>query len=575
DDGTMLGTMCVRYSLEDFITVLYSAPGMGQTEQVLLGSLSNDEIIVITENHVSGKFTFLETGDFRQALKANMPMAGALTQSNGTTIGYDYTGHRVLAAYVGIPELQWGLVAKIHYEEAMRDVFILSLILVMISVLLIVLAGYLAYIFARSLTNPIISLSKTMSALGPSTNWTMKKSLATGDEVEVLENVAADMAMRLKCVYEDMEEEIEARTEELRQQYRKDSAILKSIDYGVVMTDANGIITEANPAARDYIQNAKQEYQGKHIADTVIIQSGKQGQGGVHPVIETLKTKQSIRSTPDVHFSIVRSDNLLIPVTLSCVPLMSGATVVGAILVFQDATEQRRVDYLKSEFISLASHQLRTPLSSMQWYIELFGDEKGMSKIQKEYLAEMRTAAKRMTSLIDALLHSARLETQDITPQVAPVDAVALLEDLCSEFRTMGRKKHITCNITLPKKKVIIETDSVLLHVAFKNLFSNAIKYTPENGKVSVSMRDTARAIEVVVTDTGIGIPKKEQKRIFERLFRASNARKMDTDGNGLGLYITKMIVESFGGTLRITSTEKKGTTVTLTLPKTMKKQKE
>jgi signal transduction histidine kinase len=172
-----------------------------------------------------------------------------------------------------------------------------------------------------------------------------------------------------------------------------------------------------------------------------------------------------------------------------------------------------------------------------------------------------------MSNLIDALLHAARLEGGDITPHKNTVELTSLVTDLGDELRSMGKKKKIATKVFVPKQKIEMETDSVLLHVIFKNLFSNAVKYTPEGGDVSVSMEATKTAVYIEVSDNGIGIPKVAQKRLFQRLFRASNVLKMDTDGNGLGLYITNMVVDSLGGKISVESTEGKGSTFIVTLP--------
>lgn len=566
------GTLAVSLQPYEFLTVLLASPATEQEASVQLSINNNEDILVLQSNPTDAALRMHYAGNLRKALQNNYAVAGALTGVDSVLEGFDFEGKRVLASYGDIPTLGWGIVVKTSYRRAMSGVVTLSVVLVTVSSLLIILSAVLANIFARKLTEPIISLSGSMSKLGPD-NWQLPKSVQSGDEVELLETVASDMAMRLKKTYDHMEEEIADRTEELKKQYIKDRAILQSIDYGIIMTDTEGNITETNSAALDFLQCTKESCSGKHIGDMLNVQIRHSLKDIGHPVLRTLETKKPVRSTPDMRFSILRSDNILIPVLLSCVPLMDGKRLLGAVLVFQDATEQRRVDYLKSEFISLASHQLRTPLSSMQWFLELFGDEKDVSNVQKEYLREMQTAAKRMSGLIDALLHAARLETGSITPHAISVDVVSLLTDLGDELRTMGKDKGVACTVKLPEHKVTMETDSVLLHVVFKNLFSNAVKYTRKGGQVDVAMKEVGDSVEITVKDTGIGIPKKEQNRLFERLFRASNVLKMDTDGNGLGLYITKMIIDSLGGKIAIESEEDKGTTVQLTLPKTLKKK--
>ncbi len=569
--GERIGVIGVQYNPEEFLRALLSAPGIGDTGEVVLGTKSGERISIVSGREKTGLQYGLDVGSFREGLQADIPIAGALSMSEGVTVGYDYDGRRVLAAYSGIPALDWGLVVKVEHDEAMRGVVSLSLIMVAISALLIALSAVIARVFARKLSEPIITLSEHMSQLGPQ-HWQMKRMLTTGDEVEFLESVAVDMARRLRRTYEHMEDEIADRTAELKEQYIKDRAILQSIDYGVVIISPNGVVTDANTAALDFLRCTKQVCTGKQAEDVLDIQVKHAKKKVLHPVTATLKTKKPVRSSPDMRFSIMRTDDILSPVMLSCVPLMDGQKLLGAILVFQDATEQRRVDYLKSEFISLASHQLRTPLSAIQWYIELFKDEKKISDTQQDYLNEMSFASHRMTGLIDALLHAARLETGDIEPQTSMVNVTELLAEMSDELRAMGKQKSIACTVKLPQKKMLVETDSVLLHVVFKNLFSNAIKYTEKNGAVGVAMKEVKNGVEITVSDTGIGIPKNEQKRLFERLFRASNVKKMDTDGNGLGLYITKMIIDSLGGEVKLNSVEKKGTQVVVTIPHTTKK---
>lgn len=246
--------------------------------------------------------------------------------------------------------------------------------------------------------------------------------------------------------------------------------------------------------------------------------------------------------------------------------------------LFHTIVEERRVDHLKTEFISLASHQLRTPLSSLKWYAEILSEEKNLTKDQKEYAKEMVFAVRRMNNLIDSLLHAAQLECEEIVPRMKQVSINTVITELTKDLKMSAEEKNITIAVHMPKKAISLNTDSALLGVVLQNLFSNAIKYTDPKGKVDVNVKTVSSTVIITVSDNGIGIPKKDLKRIYQRLFRASNAIKIDTDGNGLGLYITQMVIESLGGTIAVESTEGKGTTFMVTLPikekKTLKKKK-
>ncbi len=562
-----IGTVAIRYSMREFLTQILVASSIGETGEAIIGMVGDGDVILLNNKYAPEFRSPLNVGTLTDALRTGLPMASALTQREGIASGFDYSGTNSFAAYRYLPSLGWGLVVKIAHREAMRGVTYLASVLATISVLLLIIAAYLAYLLARKLSEPVISLSRRMSVIGPK-NWTMKRSVTTGDEVELLERVAVKMARRLKQVYENLESVVEERTRKWKQQYLKDRTILQTIENGVVMVDANGNVTDANPAAMDVLRCDRSACLGGPVEELLDIRVHKARlTESKHPVRVALATKKEVRSAPDTRFSIMRSDSILIPVLLVVKPLLDGKQLIGALIVFEDVTEQRRVDYLKSEFISLASHQLRTPLSTLQWYIELFSDEGQMTEEQKEYVTEMDIATKRMSALIDALLHAARLESGDITPQKNQVDLTSLITELGEELRDMGKQKKIACTIAVSDAKVFVHTDAVLLHVVFKNLFSNAVKYTPEGKNVSVAMKVVGTNVKIVVADTGIGIPKHEQKRLFQRLFRASNVRRLDTDGNGLGLYITKMIIDSLGGEITVESTEGRGTKMVVTLP--------
>lgn len=561
------GTLAIRYSLREFLESILSVPALGKSGEVLLAKIDGDNLVLLNNAYADGKRSPLSLGSFASHLEEGLPIAEAVAKKEDMRSDSNYAGQNVYVAFRQLPTLGWGLSVSVHRTEAMRGIVYMATALTAKSVLLLFLAYYAAIIVSQRLTAPLRHLTEKMHKLGPN-NWSLGRTIQTGDEVEVLERIAADMAKRLKDIYDHLEEEIEKRTEELKQQYLKGRTTLETIDQGVVMVNTKGQITDANPAALSMLRCTGDDCMNGSVDDVLDIRLHKKALTGArHPVHFVLNTKNAVRSTPEHRYSIMNADNILVPVLMVVKPLMEDKKLIGAILVFQDITEERRVDYLKSEFISLASHQLRTPLSSLQWYIELINDEQQLNEEQSEYVKEMDFAAKRMSNLIDSLLHAARLEGGDITPHENTVELTTLVTDLGEELRSMAKEKGISTTVVVPKQKVHIETDSVLLHVVFKNLFSNAVKYTMPGGKVGVNMKASAKNVEITISDNGIGIPKNDQKRLFQRLFRANNVRKMDTDGNGLGLYITKMIVESLGGTVTAKSTEGKGCTFIVKLP--------
>ena len=572
DSGDVLrGYVVMRYEVKDLLESILSVDILGDSAETLLGRLQEDQLVLLHHRHTEQFKKPLYLGALEEQYEYGSVLARALMSEEGVHEAEDYEGEKVFAAYRYLPALGWGLAVKVDKSQVYAGVFALGATLTMISLALLILAALLSFVIARNVTDPLRRLSRRVSALGPG-HWNYRKSVHTGDEVETLDHTAAGLAKRLKGVYENLEEEVRIQTTALRDQYEKDRTILESIEHGIIVVDKKGTVTNLNSAANELIGCSLEACKGQSVTKILRLHSHKRLVSvKQHPVLQCMHKKTTIRSVPEIRWSVLHNENdTLIPVILSVTPIIKGKKTTGAIAVFYDITEERRVDYLKSEFISLASHQLRTPLSTIQWYIELFtsSGEKKLSKGQKEYLREMDIASKRMSKLVDALLHAARLEGQSIKPNYQKIDLKEFMEDMAEEFRSLAKSSKIACNVNIPDKKYPITTDPILLHIVFQNLFSNAVKYTKAGGQVEISLKLKGKKYELIVSDSGIGIPKEDQERIFERLFRANNVRKMDTDGNGLGLYISRMVMDNLGGDIKFSSSEKNGTTFVITLPK-------
>ncbi len=353
--NTLLGSVVIRYSMREFLEQILTATSIGDTGEAVIGMQRDGDVILLNNKYAPGFRSPLNVGSLQGALRTGIPMAGALTQHEGVTSGVDYDGERTYAAYRLLPSLGWGLVVNISQAEAMRGMRYLAAVLGVVSVLLLFIAAYFSYLLAKRLNKPIILLSEKMSRLGPD-HWTMARSVKTGDEVELLDRKAVDMAHRLKGIYDDLESVVTERTRKLKEQFLKDRAILQTIDHGVVMVDAKGNVTDANPAALDVLHCQGNTCLGQPVEELLDIRMHRaRVTSSKHPVRMALTKRTPVRSSPSVRFSIMRSDNILIPVLLVVKPLLDGTKLLGAVAVFQDVTEQRRVDYLKSEFISLAS----------------------------------------------------------------------------------------------------------------------------------------------------------------------------------------------------------------------------
>lgn len=394
------------------------------------------------------------------------------------------------------------------------------------------------------------------------------------------QNLELENAKRASVnILEDVEEE-KHKTESLARELEKFKLAVDSASDHVVITDAQGIVLYANAAVEQITGYSQQEVVGKKAGGRDLW-GGQMDDAFYNEMWKTIAVEKSVFAG-EVTNRRKSGEQYVALASISPVIGKSGEVdfYVG---IERDITKEKQIDKAKSEFVSLASHQLRTPLSSINWYTEMLlaGDAGKISKKQKKYLEEIYTGNHRMTELVSALLNVSRIDLGTFMVEPKPIDVSEVLESVIGEqaFKIKEKKQRLTT--TIGKRMPKMNVDSKLLRIVFQNLLSNAVKYTPEKGVIDVALNlckqgKTIDRCELgedslcfTVQDTGYGIPKEQQKKIFTKLFRADNVREMETDGTGLGLYIVKSIVEHAHGSVWFTSEKDKGSTFYVVLPKT------
>jgi len=353
--------------------------------------------------------------------------------------------------------------------------------------------------------------------------------------------------------------------------------ILSSIGDGLILIDGSYRVALVNPSASRMFGMAEEELIGQDLRSVITL--WRKGKDIVPPtswpIEEVFLTKKVINGTLEDNLSISTEKHPdKTPIVFSLAPLGGGHA--GVVIIFRDASRDRELDEAKSGFISVASHQLRTPLTSIRWYSEMLlsQDAGPLNDSQKDFMNEIHGGAERLYQTVDLLLGISRVESGKIKMDRAPIDVGAFTGEITKELASQIDMKNLALSVIPPDREpVIVWLDSLTLRQVIINLISNSIRYTNEHGLIEIKwwMGDEGREVVYMVHDNGIGIPENERSRIFSKFFRAENARSQVPDGSGLGLALVKELVESWGGKIWFDTAEGQGATFFFTIPLTTK----
>jgi len=241
--------------------------------------------------------------------------------------------------------------------------------------------------------------------------------------------------------------------------------------------------------------------------------------------------------------------------------------VGGFVTTLTDITERKQADQMKSDFVSFVTHQLRTPLSGIKWMLELAVQEEGLPPEARSYIADAQAAGERLIRLVNDLLDISRLERGKLTIVPQETRLEELTQCVVDELAPLIAEKGHHVSVTGAEEVPPVWVDPQLLQQVILNLTSNAIKYTPPGGEIAIRLGQEDAAVSWAIRDSGIGVPKEAQPRLFEKFYRADNVYAIETEGTGLGLYLVRLILDQLEGRVRCESEEGRGATFTFTLP--------
>ena len=328
-----------------------------------------------------------------------------------------------------------------------------------------------------------------------------------------------------------------------------------------LLIDLEGMVKSANLAALRLLGVATGEEVGIKIFERIIAEDTSH--------LELLIRKYQNRipvSDETVQIKTVKGTEAW--ALLSLFHFVSAKQHLG-LLTLVDITKQKRIETAKSEFVSLASHQLRTPIAGIKWSAELLqmDAKETLTERQQKYIERLLLGAKRMAVLVDDFLRVSRFELGTFHPEYLEVNFKDIIEEILSEQTERITQKKLDIKTFYDEHRGTFACDPNLLRMIATNLISNAVKYTKEQGTVHIGYTTTKDDVIFSVADNGMGIPAEDQEHVFGKLFRAANAVRSVPDGTGLGLYIVKEAVDVLHGKATFTSTEGKGTTFEITIP--------
>ncbi|MCH7828790.1 PAS domain-containing protein [Patescibacteria group bacterium] len=355
----------------------------------------------------------------------------------------------------------------------------------------------------------------------------------------------------------NMLEDTEEARREAEEGKKRTELIIKNLSDGLLVFDAKGTLEIMNPYAEHLFKTEQAAVLQKSVQDLKTFPAFKE-------LAELLGEKrgQIFRKALNIGEQTV--------VEATSTPFQLGRRAPGVMVTLHDITREREIERMKSDFVSLAAHQLRTPLTAIKWSTQMLldGDAGKLAREQEELLRKSSQSTDRMIHLINDLLNVTRIEEGRYLYQPSFEQLGDIVKSMVRSYRDTAKQKKIRLELKLPKKEIpLILLDVEKIRLAVQNLLENALHYTLPGGRVTVRVSHDTKEVLVSLTDTGIGIPQKQQPRVFEKFFRAANARKVDTEGSGLGLYLVHNIVEAHGGTIWFESEEGKGTTFTFSLP--------
>lgn len=374
------------------------------------------------------------------------------------------------------------------------------------------------------------------------------------DQIKVRTKKLENSKTALMNILEDFKKQKTLKEEE----QKKSQAIINNFPDGLLIFDNENKLLILNVKAKEYLKISDPEHfyrEFQNIEKNPVMKDLTKIVGSEIKIV----ARQELKMGPEFVLEV------------SVQEYSEKGVMYGKFLILHDITREKKIQSLKTEFVSIAAHQLRTPLSAIKWALTTLLDEDfgKLNDDQKKYLGKANLSNERMINLVDDLLNLSRIEEGKYVQAEVFLRVEDLTKEVLEEEELKAKKKNISLIFTKENDMSEVFVDKEKIKLVIQNLVENAINYAFKDTKVNISVTENKkeREIQFKISDTGIGVSEKSKERIFTKFFRAENAVRSETVGSGLGLFINKNIIESHGGKIWFDSNEKGVTTFYFTLP--------
>lgn len=425
----------------------------------------------------------------------------------------------------------------------------------LISLVLGILTIALTVAVISFLLKPLQDLIKAAENLGLG-NFNQRADIRSGDEFEIIAKSFNIMADKVSQTFLNLEKEKDIAIAERS----KLNEVLSSILDGIIAIDFNKNVILLNKAAEEITGFTQTELVGQPIDKLVHLFTDQ----------EEILSKTYCQNAFNQTAKLVGKDGKQTKVNLSTAQLNGTVqTNISCILIMHDVEREEELEKMRLDFVSMASHELKTPLTSIIGYLSVFINE-NRGKIAKEemdLLEKSSVSATQLLALVQNLLSVNKIEREQMSVSKEATDYLSIVVKAVEDLKAQAVQKNIVLNLDQPIFLPKVLADPIRISEVITNLLANAINYTNVSGKIDVSFNISPNELTTVISDTGIGIPKEAIPLLFNKFFRVSNTMQKASKGTGLGLYISKSIIEKLGGKIWVESEVGKGSKFSFTLP--------